>query len=566
VGRADPGLLLQGCGEVLLRPELLRHVASIFDGESADAWYGRDAKDLLPAGFACPKCGGKDFDKERDILDVWFDSGSSHAAVLGHRPDMPWPCDVYLEGSDQHRGWFHSSLLIGVGTRGRAPYNQVITHGFTVDAEGKKISKSLGNDVDTQKLIAQYGAEILRLWTIMIDYREDMRISDDMIRRVAEAYRKVRNTIRYLLSNLSDFDPAKDAVADAALDELDAYMLARHRQVVARVLDAYEACEYHTIYQQLGAVHGGRPLLLLPGRAEGPASTATRRTRRGAARPRRALADRPRPAAAARAGAAVHERRGLGGAAGPAGRLGPPRHLPRARGRRHGADRALGDAARRARRGDEGARGGARGQADRGEPRGGRRGARPRRDDEGAAGARRALEVFPGNLANLFIVSEVRLEDAEGPLEVRVEHAAGRKVRALLDLVGARRDVAGPPRRVRALQRGPRPPVKRALPYALLIAFVVILDQITKAIVVRSIGLHDYVPLVDGLLSLSHVRNHGAAFGLLSDWNLPYQSLILSTLSLIALVAIAAYFVHLPARARLPRLALALVLAARSAT
>ncbi len=147
------------------------------------------------------------FDKETDILDVWFDSGSSHAAVLGQRPDLPWPADVYLEGSDQHRGWFHSSLLIGVATRGAAPYRAVITHGFTVDAEGKKISKSLGNDVDTQKLIQQYGAEVLRLWTIMVDYREDMRISDDMIKRVAEAYRKVRNTIRYLLSNLYDFDP-----------------------------------------------------------------------------------------------------------------------------------------------------------------------------------------------------------------------------------------------------------------------------------------------------------------------------------------------------------------------
>jgi len=246
-----PAFYCEGCGEVLLRADLVRHVADAFEQDTADAWYAREARDLLPAGFVCPKCGGSRFRKETDILDVWFDSGSSHAAVLGHRRDLPWPADVYLEGSDQHRGWFHSSLLIGVATRGRAPYDAVITHGFTVDAEGKKISKSLGNDVDTQKLIHTYGAEILRMWTIMVDYREDMRISEEMIRRVAEAYRKVRNTLRYLLSNLYDFDPARDAVADAALDELDRYALVRHRQVVARVRDAYDAYEFHLVYHQL---------------------------------------------------------------------------------------------------------------------------------------------------------------------------------------------------------------------------------------------------------------------------------------------------------------------------
>jgi isoleucyl-tRNA synthetase len=205
----------------------------------------------MPKGFACPKCQGTEFDKEKDILDVWFDSGSSHAAVLGHRPDLPWPADVYLEGSDQHRGWFHSSLLIGVATRGTAPYRQVVTHGFTVDADGKKISKSLGNDVDTQKLINTFGAEIVRLWTMMVDYREDMRYSDEILKRVAEAYRKIRNTCRYLLSNLYDFDPTKHAVAEAEMDELDRYALARHRQVVARVVRAYEDYEFHVVYHQL---------------------------------------------------------------------------------------------------------------------------------------------------------------------------------------------------------------------------------------------------------------------------------------------------------------------------
>jgi isoleucyl-tRNA synthetase len=241
----------QGCGHALLEPELCRRVADLFEKESADAWYEREAKDLLPPDFRCSKCQGTTFEKERDILDVWFDSGSSHAAVLGQRPDLPWPADVYLEGSDQHRGWFHSSLLIGVGTRGAAPYKQVITHGFTVDGQGRKISKSLGNDVDTQKLLHTWGAEILRLWVAMVDYRGDMPFSEEMLKRIAEAYRKVRNTWRYLLSNLYDFDPAKEAVPEAGLEEIDRYALARHRQVVKRVRDAYQAFEFHAVYHTL---------------------------------------------------------------------------------------------------------------------------------------------------------------------------------------------------------------------------------------------------------------------------------------------------------------------------
>ena len=246
-----PAFYCQTCAKPLLRADLVRHVASIFEKESADAWYAKEARELLPPGYACETCGGTAFEKERDILDVWFDSGSSHGAVLGHRKDLPWPADVYLEGSDQHRGWFHSSLLIGVATRGRAPYRQVVTHGFTVDAAGKKISKSLGNDVDTQKLIQNYGADVLRLWTTMVDYREDMRFSDEILKRVAEAYRKVRNTWRYLLSNLYDFDPAKDAVAEDSLEVLDRFALHRHLEVVARVRAAYDAYEFHLVYHTL---------------------------------------------------------------------------------------------------------------------------------------------------------------------------------------------------------------------------------------------------------------------------------------------------------------------------
>ncbi|HLA77185.1 MAG TPA: isoleucine--tRNA ligase [Vicinamibacteria bacterium] len=246
-----PAFYCKACGEAHLTPELARFVADIFEQLSADAWYDREAPALLPEGFRCRKCGGGEFQKERDILDVWFDSGSSHAAVLDHHQGLAWPADVYLEGSDQHRGWFHSSLLIGVGTRGSAPYRQVITHGFTVDAEGKKISKSVGNDVDTAKLVATHGAEILRLWTIMVDYREDMRFSEEMLKRVSEAYRKVRNTCRYLLSNLTDFDPERDAVPEAEMEEIDRYALSRHRQLVTRLLAAYEGYEFHLVYHQL---------------------------------------------------------------------------------------------------------------------------------------------------------------------------------------------------------------------------------------------------------------------------------------------------------------------------
>jgi isoleucyl-tRNA synthetase len=246
-----PAFYCRGCGEVVLRADLVRAVAALFAETSADAWYEKEAAELLPTGFACSKCGGHAFDKERDILDVWFDSGSSHAAVLAEEPSLAWPADLYLEGSDQHRGWFHSSLLVGVGTRGAAPYRQVITHGFTVDGEGRKMSKSLGNYIGAEKVVAAYGAEILRLWVMMVDYREDMRISDEMLKRIGEAYRKVRNTCRYLLSNLYDFDPARDAVPEAELEELDRFALARHRAFVARLRNAYDSYEFHLVYHNL---------------------------------------------------------------------------------------------------------------------------------------------------------------------------------------------------------------------------------------------------------------------------------------------------------------------------
>jgi len=416
----------RACGSPVLDAAVCRRVADLFEKESADAWYEREAKDLLPEGFACPGCGGGEFDKEKDILDVWFDSGSSHAAVLGRRPDLAWPADVYLEGSDQHRGWFHSSLLIGVATRGGAPYRQVITHGFTVDAAGKKISKSLGNDVDTAKLIATYGAEVLRMWTIMVDYREDMRFSDEMVKRVAEAYRKVRNTCRYLLSNLYDFDPAKDAVAEADLPELDRYALHRHRQVVGRVLDAYAAYEFHLVYHQLvqycAADLSSFYLDVLKDRlyCEGAGSGRRRSSQTVLHLVARDLAlllapvlpftsDEVWPLVPGTAGS-VHA------AVFPAKEPADQALLSRWEqilDVRSAVTKALEDA------------------------RAGKRIAsslEARVEVRGPAPALAALRAhaeadgaFPGNLANLFIVSAARLEESEGPLAVTVERAAGAK-------------------------------------------------------------------------------------------------------------------------------------------
>ncbi len=202
----------KACGSELMTQEILEHVVGLVREHGADVWFEREPKELMPAGTRCPKCGGETFKKETNILDVWFDSGVSHAAVLEHRPDLSSPADMYLEGNDQHRGWFHSSLLESVGTRGRAPYRNVLTHGFVVDGEGKKMSKSVGNVIDSQTIIDQYGAEILRLWVAAEDYTEDIRISEEILKRLVEAYRRIRNTSRFILGNLYDFDPATDAV------------------------------------------------------------------------------------------------------------------------------------------------------------------------------------------------------------------------------------------------------------------------------------------------------------------------------------------------------------------
>ena len=241
------------CGEYLATGAIMDHVASHFRQHSSDIWFDWDAAKLLPPGTTCPKCGAASFEKEMDILDVWFDSGVSHAAVLEPNPKLASPADMYLEGSDQHRGWFHSSLLESVGTRGRAPYKNVLTHGFVVDGNGRKMSKSVGNVVAPEEVIKKYGAEILRLWVAAQDYRDDIRISQEILTRLSEAYRRIRNTCRYILGNISDFDPAKDSVEPAAMPEIDRWALHQLELLKEKVLACYGEYEFHVLYH---AVNG----------------------------------------------------------------------------------------------------------------------------------------------------------------------------------------------------------------------------------------------------------------------------------------------------------------------
>ncbi|MBI5845074.1 MAG: isoleucine--tRNA ligase [Deltaproteobacteria bacterium] len=239
------------CGELLASRELSEFVAAIVEKEGADVWFEGDATRFTPPGTKCQKCGSESFNKEKDILDVWFDSGVSHAAVLEQRPYLKWPADLYLEGSDQHRGWFHSSLLTAVGTRGKAPYDAVLTHGFVVDEKGRKMSKSLGNVIAPKQVIDKYGAEILRLWVSATDYRDDIRISDNILKQLVDAYRRIRNTWRFLLGNLFDFDPEKDAVPVENMLSMDRYALHLLSGQIRKARAAYESYEFHMVYHAM---------------------------------------------------------------------------------------------------------------------------------------------------------------------------------------------------------------------------------------------------------------------------------------------------------------------------
>jgi isoleucyl-tRNA synthetase len=239
------------CKQPLVNQETIDHVARLFEEKGADIWFEEGANHLLPKEAQCAQCGGKDFTKEMDILDVWFDSGVSYAAVLEKRKDLEFPASLYLEGSDQHRGWFHSSLLTSVGTRGCAPYLSVLTHGFFVDGEGKKMSKSAGNVIASEEVIGQLGADVLRLWVAGEDYRDDIKISNEILKRLADSYFRIRNTYRFLLGNLYDFHPEKDRVPYQDLYEIDRWAIHQLQKLIVRVREAYECFEFHIVYHSV---------------------------------------------------------------------------------------------------------------------------------------------------------------------------------------------------------------------------------------------------------------------------------------------------------------------------
>jgi len=241
----------EACKKPLLDASLAERALELFRKEGADAWYVHPVEELLPASAKCSQCGGARLRKETDILDVWFDSGASHFVVLGHRPDLPWPADVYLEAGDQYRGWFHTSLLVALGTHGAAPYRTVLTHGWVLDADRRAMSKSLGNVIDPNEVIKTHGAEILRLWVASVEFGEDVTISADMLSRLSEAYRKLRNTFRYCLGNLYDFDPQNDSVEDSQLEDLDAWALLRTADLLERVRTAYREYAFHKVYRAI---------------------------------------------------------------------------------------------------------------------------------------------------------------------------------------------------------------------------------------------------------------------------------------------------------------------------
>lgn len=236
-------------GDAILRKDLILHLADRIETEGSDIWWRESAEELLPPGFRYEKSSSQKFAKETDIMDVWFDSGTSHSGVLRHRPELSYPADLYLEGSDQHRGWFQSSLLTGIAAYGQAPYKTVLTHGFALDGEGRKMSKSVGNVVEPQKVIDQYGADVLRLWVASVDYASDVKVSYDILKQLADVYRKIRNTVRFLISNLYDFDPEQHRLNYDQLSSLDQYTLHKLQQVLKQVNESFENYAFYRFYQ-----------------------------------------------------------------------------------------------------------------------------------------------------------------------------------------------------------------------------------------------------------------------------------------------------------------------------
>lgn len=238
-------------GDIIMTTETVNHVADLFEANGSNIWFERDAKDLLPEGFTHPSSPNGEFTKETDIMDVWFDSGSSHRGVLEARPELSYPADLYLEGSDQYRGWFNSSITTSVATRGQSPYKMLLSHGFVMDGEGKKMSKSLGNVIVPDQIVKQKGADIARLWVSSVDYLADVRISDEILKQTSDVYRKIRNTLRFMLGNVNDYNPATDAIAEDNLLEVDKYLLNRLREFTANTLDHYDNYDYLDIFQEV---------------------------------------------------------------------------------------------------------------------------------------------------------------------------------------------------------------------------------------------------------------------------------------------------------------------------
>ena len=238
------------CGADIVTPDTIKRVSDLFREHGSNIWFDKTADELVPEGFVCPKCGGVHFSKETDIMDVWFDSGSTHAAVLDQRSNLQFPADIYLEGGDQYRGWFQSSMLTSITAKGVAPYKQILTHGWTVDGEGKAMHKSLGNAVSPDEVIKDYGADMLRLWVSSADYTQDMRIGPEILKQLSQAYLKIRNTARYMLGNLAGFDPNK-AVALSDMVELDRWAVAQLNELVKNVRAAYDRYEFHAVYRAI---------------------------------------------------------------------------------------------------------------------------------------------------------------------------------------------------------------------------------------------------------------------------------------------------------------------------
>ena len=248
-----PVFYCEDCGEVIVTDETIENVAKIFEKESSDAWVKYSAEELLPQGFKCPKCGKTHFKKENDIMDVWFDSGITWRAVVNKRSEElgTTPVEMYLEGSDQHRGWFQSSLLTSIATQGIAPYKSVLTHGFVFGEDGRKMSKSLGNYIRPDEIIKTYGADILRLWAASVDYRNDTKIGNNIIKQLAEIFKKTRNTSRFLVGNLFDFDPKNDYVKYEDLKAIDKFALHKLNHLIESVTEAFDNYEFYKYFQQL---------------------------------------------------------------------------------------------------------------------------------------------------------------------------------------------------------------------------------------------------------------------------------------------------------------------------